>query len=110
LWTIWTTFILATCLVAVLNHIMGLKAFFLGPVIGVLAAAAFSSMGSLMGRRWYAGTALFTLTAVAMAIWHEYQFIILGLTWGLAQIVGGVALDRARRRRLALTGEGAKVV
>ena len=110
LWTIWTTFIFAVCLTAVLNHVMGLKAFFLGPVIGVLAAAAFASMGSLMGRRWYAGTVLFALTAVAMAVWHPWQFVILGVTWGLAQAGGGIALDRARRQRLALSPGNAKVV
>ena len=107
LWTIWTTFLAAVMLVAVLNHVMGLKAFFLGPVIGVLAATAFASMGSLMGRRWYAGAAFFALVAVSMATWHEVQFIILGVTWGLAQIAGGVALDRGRRRRLALRGTSA---
>jgi hypothetical protein len=101
LWTIWTTFIAGVMLVAVLNHVMGLKAFFLGPVIGVLAAASFASMGSLMSRWWYSGTIIFTVVSVAMAIWHELQFVILGVTWGVAQIAGGVALDRSRRRRLA---------
>lgn len=110
LWTIWTTFILAVSLIAVLNHVMGLEAFFLGPVIGVLAAVAFASMGSLMGRRWYAGTVVFTLTAVAMAFWHEVQFVILGTTWGLAQVGGGIALDAARRRRQASGTAQARIV
>ena len=110
LWSIWTTFIAAVCLLAVLNHLMGLASFFLGPVIGVLAAMSFATMGSLMGRRWYAGTVLFTVTAVAMAIWHEVQFLILGTVWGLAQCVGGILLDRARRRRLAGRGSVPEVV
>lgn len=110
LWSIWTTFIVAVCLVAVLNHAMGLASFFLGPVIGVLAAVSFASMGSLMGRRWYVGTLVFTATAIAMALWHAYQFVILGTVWGLAQTVGGILLDRARRRRLAAGPHVAEVV
>ena len=110
LWSIWTTFIGAVTLVAVLNHLMGLHAFFLGPVIGVLAAAAFATMGSMMGRWWYAGTAVFCATAVAMAAWHDIQFVILGVVWGTAQVGGGVLLHRARRARLRAGGEGATVV
>ncbi len=110
LWSIWTTFIAAVCLTAVLNHVMGLKAFFLGPVIGVLAAAAFASMGSLMGTRWLGGTAVFCVTAIAMAVWHESQFIILGVVWGVAQAGGGALMHRARRRRLAGGESGVQVV
>ena len=34
----------------------GLATMFLGPVIGVLGAVGLASMGSLMGRHWYAGS------------------------------------------------------
>ena len=100
LWAIWSTFIGAVSLLAVLNHLMGLATFFLGPVIGVLAAVGFASMGSVMGRRWFAGTVAFTITAVLMAAFHEVQFLILGATWMVAQVVGGFLLDRERRRQL----------
>jgi hypothetical protein len=101
LWSIWLTFIAAVSLVAILNHAMGLQAFFLGPVIGVLAAVAFSAMGSLMGKRWYLGAGIFAIVAIAMARWPDWQFVILGVSWGLAQTGGGVLLHRARKRRLA---------
>jgi hypothetical protein len=61
MWAIWITFIVAVSLVAVLNHAMDLHTFFLGPVIGVLMAVAFASMGSLMGRQWFAIAAVFAL-------------------------------------------------
>jgi hypothetical protein len=100
LWTIWTTFIGAVSLLAILNHLMGLATFFLGPVIGVLGAVGFASMGSLMGRHWYAGTAALVVTALLMAAFHQVQFLILGGAWMVAQVVGGVLLDRERRRQL----------
>ncbi len=98
LWSIWITFITAVSLVAILNYAMGLKAFFLGPVIGVLMAVAFASMGSLMNRRWYAIAGVFSVTAVAMALWPAQQFVILGAVWGVAQIGTGFALHRRRDR------------
>lgn len=109
LWSIWTTFIAAVSLLAVLNHLMGLATFFLGPVIGVLGAIGFASMGSLMGRRWYAGTIAFAITAILMASFHEVQFLILGAAWMVAQVVGGILLDRERRRQLQ-RGAGARLV
>lgn len=98
LWSIWLTFIAAVSLVAVLNHAMDLHAFFLGPVIGVLMAVAFASMGSLMSRRWYGIAAVFAVTAVAMAKFPAQQFVILGAVWGVAQIGSGIALHRRRER------------
>jgi hypothetical protein len=110
LWSIWLTFIAAVALIAVLNHVMGLDTFFLGPVISVLGAVGFASMGSLMGPRWYAGSAFFGATAVLMAALPHLQFAILGVAWGGAQFFGGVALERARRRRLAQGDAQARVV
>lgn len=98
MWSIWITFIAAVSLVAILNHAMGLKAFFLGPVIGVLMAVAFASMGSLMNRRWFAIAGVFTVTAIAMALMPAMQFVILGAVWGLAQVASGVVLHRRRSR------------
>jgi hypothetical protein len=99
LWAIWTVFIGAVSMLAVLNHVMGLRTFFLGPVIGVLAAVAFATMGSIVGRRWYVAAAVFAATAVVMALWSARQFYILAAVWGGAQIVTGWQLDRERRRR-----------
>jgi len=98
LWSIWITFIAAVSLVAILNHAMGLKAVFLGPVIGVLMAVAFASMGSLMHRRWFAIAGVFTVTAIAMALFPAAQFVILGAVWGLAQVaIDANARDGATR-------------
>jgi hypothetical protein len=104
LWTIWTTFIFAVSLLAVLNHLMGLRTLFLGPVIGVLGAVGFASMGGLMGKRWYLAAMVLVVTALAMAMLPDLQFVILGVAWGSAQVGGGVLLDRQRRRRLAASG------
>jgi len=98
LWGIWTVFIAAVSLLAVLNHVMGLRTFFLGPVIGVLAAVAFATMGAIVGRRWYGAAAVFAVTAIVMARWNAQQFYILAAVWGGAQIVTGWQLDRARRK------------
>src|SRR4029434_1961351 len=90
LWGIWTVFIAAVSLLAVLNHLMGLRTFFLGPVIGVLAAVAFATMGAIIGRRWYGAAAVFVVTAIVMAMWSAQQFYILAAVWGGAQIVTGL--------------------
>lgn len=101
LWAIWTTFIGAVSLIAVLNHVMALRTFFLGPVIGVLAATCFSFMGSVMGTRWYIATAVFAAAAIAMGLLPDAQFVILGVVWGAMQFLGGAMLHRERRRQVA---------
>jgi hypothetical protein len=101
IWSIWLTFIGAVILLSILNHVMGLRAFYLGPVIGVLAAAAFSMMGALMGRRWYFATAVFSLAAICMAILPRVQFLVLGIVWGIAQTAAGIRLQRERQAKLA---------
>lgn len=109
LWSIWTTFIAAVALLALLNHLMGLRTFFLGPVIGVLAAVAFATMGSIMGSRWYVAAAVFVVAALAMAALPARQFAILGSVFGTMQFVGGAALHRDKLRRLR-EGAGPRLV
>ncbi len=109
IWSIWTTFIAAVALLAVLNHLMGLKTFYLGPVIGVLSAMGFSMMGSLIGKRWYAGTIVFTAAALAMAQWPRWQFTILGIVWGVGQFGAGVWLLLEKRRAQAAGGRAGLV-
>jgi hypothetical protein len=96
-WSIWTTFIVAVSLVAVLNHAMGLRTFFLGPVIGALAGVAFATMGALLGRKWYAVAVVFAVTSVVMAYVGDKQFYVLAIVWGVAQFAAGLGLERARR-------------
>jgi len=101
IWLIWMTFIGGVILTGLVNHLSGFRVLQLGPIIAVLSASAFSMMGGMMGRRWFLGTALFAVVAVAMALFPRWQFVLLGATWGLVQLVAGIVLDRERRRRLA---------
>jgi hypothetical protein len=101
LWAIWTAFVGAVAVSAFLNYILGLDRIFLGPVIAVLAAVAFASMGSLMGSHWYGVAALFLATAFAITLVPRYQFYVLGGVWLVTKFTVGLLLDRSRRRRLA---------
>ena len=109
IWLIWLTFVGSVALTGVVNVLGGFRVLQLGPMIAVLAAGAFALMGGLMGRRWFVGSALFTATALAMALWPTWQFVVLGLVWGFTQLVAGVVLHRERKRRLA-AGAPARLV
>jgi hypothetical protein len=105
LWAIWTTFIGGVALLAIINHVMGLRTFFLGPVIGVLAAVSFSFMGSIMGTRWFIATAVFAVASIVMGLLPDIQFAVLGGTFGILQFAGGVMLHREKQRRVASGAE-----
>lgn len=109
IWLIWLTFVGSVALTGVVNVVGGFRVLQLGPIIAVLAAGAFALMGGMMGRRWFVGSALFTATALAMALWPAWQFVVLGLVWGFTQLVAGVVLHRERKRRLA-AGAPARLV
>jgi hypothetical protein len=109
IWLIWMTFIGAVALTGLVNHLGGFRVMQLGPVIAVLSAAAFSMMGGMMGKRWFLGTALFGATALAMAVFPRWQFVMLGLVWGVTQFGAGTMLHRQRKRRLA-AGAPARLV
>ena len=102
IYSIWTTFIAAVILLAVLNQLMGLAIGFLAPVVAVMASMGFCTMGAVMSRGWYFPAALFAVASLVMALpgARSYQFIILGVLWGTCQFVAGVMLDRAKRRAL----------
>jgi len=99
IWSIWLSFIGAVMLTAVVNDLLGLKLLALGPVISVLSAFAFSMMGAIMGRRWYLGSAIFGGASLLMAAFPRYQYLLLGIVWCVAQLVGGVWLEIDKRRR-----------
>jgi hypothetical protein len=101
IWATWSTFIGAVILVAVLNQMLGLKVGFLAPVVAVMMAMGFSTMGAVISRVWYLPAALFAAASVVMARAPERQFLILGLLWGASQFAAGLALERAKRRALA---------
>lgn len=101
IWAIWTAFVVAVASTAFLNYFMGIEVIFLGPVTAVLAAVAFSNMGSIMGRHWFWVALVFLAGAVAMALFPSFQFLILGAVWAATKLAAGYLLHRARRQRLA---------
>ncbi len=103
IWSIWSTFIAAVILLAILNQMLGLAVGFLAPVVAVMASMGFCTMGAVIARGWYFPAALFAAASVVMALpgARDYQFIILGVLWGGCQFIAGVMLDRAKRRALA---------
>lgn len=110
IWSIWTTFVAGMVLLALLNYLLGLDRLFMPAVACVLFATAFSVMGALMGRVWYAAAAFFALAALGMTQLREHAFTLLGGLWFLVQFSGGLSLYLARRRRLATSGPGARLV
>jgi hypothetical protein len=110
IWSIWSTFIGAMVLVALLNYLLGLDRLFMPAVACVLFATAFSMMGALMGRIWYAVAVCFALAALGMTRVQEHVFTLLGALWFLAQFGGGLGLHLARRKRLAAGGSEARLV
>jgi hypothetical protein len=100
-WIIWTGFILAAALTALVGWIGGHSVATLGPMIAVLAAFAFGLMGGVMGRHWFGASALFVVTAVVMAAVPGWQFVVMAIAWGGVQLVGGILLHRSKRQRLA---------
>jgi hypothetical protein len=110
IWAIWTAFTFAVVLMAYLNYFMGPDRIFLGPAIAVLAAVAFSSMASIVGRAWFGAAGLFVVLAVVMSFLPDIQFLLLGIAWVVTKVTAGWMLHRARRRRLAEPGAVAEVV
>ncbi len=97
-------------LVALINWLLGLDRLFMPSVACVLFGTAFSMMGALMGRIWFAVAAAFALAALGMTQVPDQAFNLLGAVWFAAQFGGGFALHRARLRRLAAGGAGARLV
>lgn len=103
IWATWSTFIGAVILLAILNQMLGLAVGFLAPVVAVMAAMGFSTMGAVISRRWYGLAALFAVAGFVMALppARDCRFLILGVLWGSSQFGAGVVLERAKRRALA---------
>jgi hypothetical protein len=101
IWATWATFIAAVILLAALNQMLGLKVGFLAPVVAVMAAMGFSTMGAVISRGWYVPALLFAAASVVMALAPGRQFLILGVLWGICQFGAGAVLERAKRHALA---------
>ncbi len=78
---IWCSHILCTLLVPLLEALMGLPAFTLGPVFALLAAFAFSIMAMITERLFLVLAVFFAGVAAAMSWLGDYQFLIYGVGW-----------------------------
>jgi hypothetical protein len=106
IWATWLTFVAACFLVAAVNHLLGQPVFYLGPILAVLSAIGFATMGHLMSSRFYRFAALHAITAIVMAVVPRYQFFFLGAAWTISLVTPGVRLHRERLARKR--GERAK--
>jgi len=110
IWNIWNTFIVGMALVAVVNLLLGLRVLF-APAVGcVLVASAFSAMGAVMGKWWYAPAFVWAGMALVLAALPELQFALFAGLWLATQGTGGFLLHRARLRRLASPKPVARLV
>jgi len=103
IWATWSTFIGAVIVLAVLNQMLGLAVGFLAPVVALMAAMGFCTMGAVISKGWYVPATLFTVASLVMA-WpavRPWQFTILGVLWAASQFSAGLVLERAKRRALA---------
>ncbi len=96
MWGIWLAFLAAMPLLGVLNAVPSLPAMTYAPMVAVLAAFAFTMMGLLMSRAFFAASAIFVATAIAMAMYPGWAFTILGVVWAAAQFTWGFVLHRSR--------------
>jgi hypothetical protein len=99
IWATWLTFVAASFLTAAVNHLLGQPAFYLGPILAILSAIAFATMGHLMSTRFYWFAALHAATAIVMAVVPRVQFFLLGGTWLVSLVTPGVQLHRERLAR-----------
>jgi hypothetical protein len=110
-WAIWTTCVLAMGLAAVMNYLMGISTMLFMPAVASLVAAiTFSTMGALMGRRWYLAAAVWAATALIMALMPRLQFAFFAALWWLTQGTSGYLLHRAKMRAGLRAGASATAV
>ena len=109
-WSIWTTCMAGMVLAAFCNLLLGLEVLFMPAVSCVLIAMAFSVMGALMGRGWYAAAAVFAISALGLAWVPHLGFLVLGALWFTTQFTSGMLLHLARRKRLAAGGAQPRLV
>ncbi|MBZ4399410.1 hypothetical protein OWM54_01565 [Myxococcus sp. MISCRS1] len=110
IWAIWSTFVGGMVLVALCNWLLGLDRLFMPAMSCVLFATAFSMMGALMGRVWFAVAAFFAAMALVMTRLPDHAYGLLAGLWLVVQCGGGLALHRARLRRLASQRPEARLV
>jgi len=90
IWWIWTTFILAATSVGLFNQAAGLPLFFNAPLLGLLAAVAFSMMAMVTHRYFLVHAVIFMAVMAAMSLFPHVQFLIYGVSWCVVLVVLGI--------------------
>lgn len=91
IWWIWTTFILAAASVGLFNQAVGLPIFFNVPILGLLAAFAFSIMAMVTHRYFLIHSVIFMAVMVAMSLFPHIQFLIYGVSWCVILVILGIS-------------------
>ena len=99
IWSLWTIFVVALTVTAVINYIMGLQHLFMPSMASLLAAVIFAAMAPIMGRAWYIPAGLWVALSLVIAALPRMQFALIAAAWFLTQGTAGFLLDRSRRLR-----------
>lgn len=110
IYSIWLIFFAGANLTGLINQLMGLELFLMGPMLAVLAASSMAVMATIMGKKFFAPAVAAAVAAVLMAVFREWQFVILGTAWGSFQVGVGALFHRERLRRLSPESDGARLV
>ncbi len=90
IWWIWVTFVLCAISIGLFNQFVGLPLFFNAPILGLLAAFAFSMMAMVTHRFFLVCSIIFLGAMVAMTLLPNVQFLIYGIVWFLVLLVNGI--------------------
>jgi hypothetical protein len=90
IWWIWATFILAATSIGLFNQAVGLPLFFDAPILGLLAAFAFSMMAMVTHRFFLIHSLVFMIVMIAMSLFPQVQFLIYGAIWCIVLVTLGI--------------------
>ena len=90
IWWIWMSFIVAATAVGLFNQAVGLPLFFTAPLLGLLAAFAFSIMAMVTHRFFLVYAFAFLAVMLAMGVFPHMQLLIYGGAWCIALVVLGI--------------------
>ena len=90
IWWIWSTFVLAATSVGLFNQAVGLPLFSNAPLLGLLAAFAFSMMAMVTHRYFLLHSLIFLVVMVAMSLFPQVEFLIYGVSWCVVLVTLGV--------------------
>jgi hypothetical protein len=90
IWWIWATFILAAASIGLFNEAVGLPLFFDAPILGLLAAFAFSMMAMVTHRFFLIHSLVFLIVMIAMSLFPHVQFLIYGAIWCIVLVTLGI--------------------